>query len=163
MTISKEEYFERTLANIEEHGWQFTFVFDPDGKDPDFAYTVGFPKSLNAPELIVCGLPRDLMSHMLWEMHRKLEKGEPIYDGARWPDLLEGFDCITKRAARADLYEDWVLSSVWHWEHCGNNGNPEVFQIVWPGARDGLFPWEDGSDRSVIDAQPTLWLEGSNR
>lgn len=158
MSLSKEEYRERLLANIEQHGWQFTFVFDPDGYDANFAYTVGFPKSINAPELIVCGLPKNLMSNMLWEMYRKIENGETLRDGARWSDLLEGFECVTKRAVRSDLFDEWVLSSVWHWKHCGNDGNPDVYQIVWPGAQDGLFPWEEGCQQSVIDAQPALWM-----
>lgn len=159
MSISKQEYFDRLLANIDQHGWQFTYVFDPNGNDPEFAYSVGFPKSINAPELIVCGLPRNVMSHMLWEMYRKLKAGELIYDGATWSGLLEGFDCVSRKALRSDLFDEWVLSSAWHWQQSGNEGNPEVYQLVWPGARDGLFPWEDGCHQSVIDAQPALWLK----
>lgn len=158
MSTSQAEYFDKLLANVDEHGWQFTYVFDPDGGDPGFAYSVGFPKSINAPELVVCGLPRKLMSHMLREMYRKLEAGDPIYDGAVWSGLLEGFDCISRKAIRSDLFDEWVLSSVWHWQYCGNEGNPDVYQIVWPGAQDGLFPWDANCPQSVVDAQPALWL-----
>lgn len=52
------EYERKLLSNIDKHGWQFTYVFDPDGLKPDFGYSIGFSKSLNAPEFIVLDSPK---------------------------------------------------------------------------------------------------------
>lgn len=152
------EYEQKLLSNVEEHGWQFTFVFDPDGQKPDFGYSTGFTKSLGTSEFIIFGLPRDLMSKMLWEIYRQIEKGAIPVDGMRWQGLLEGFDCISRRARHKDLHTEYTVSANWFWRETGHAGNPEVYQIVWPGAHQGLFPWDDGCVQDVIDAQPHLWL-----
>ncbi|MEO0498077.1 MAG: DUF4262 domain-containing protein [Pseudomonadota bacterium] len=151
------EYDQELLANVEKHGWQFTFVFDPDGVEPDFAYSVGFTSSLNAPEFIVFGLPQEVMSHMLWEIYRQIQTGTSPSDGMRWENLLEGFDCISRKAVHPGVHSQYLISADWFWREQGKEGNPDVFQIVWPGARDGLFPWDDGCHQDVIDAQPSLW------
>ncbi len=152
------EYEQKLLSNVEEHGWQFTYVFDPKRQNPDFAYTVGFTKSLGTSEFIVFGLPRDLMSDMLWEIYRQVEKGTIPADGMRWHGLLEGFDCISRRAKHKKLHSDYTVSANWFWHETGHSGSPEVYQIVWPGAQQGLFPWDDGCVQDVIDAQPHLWM-----
>jgi len=50
------EYEQDIVDNVEEHGWQATYVFDPDGDEPTFAYSIGFPKTLNCPDFIIIGL-----------------------------------------------------------------------------------------------------------
>lgn len=156
----KSEYneFESKLFKIvEEHGWQFNFVFDPDGEEPDFGYSIGFASTLNAPEFIVFGLPKELMQSMLWGVFRQIEKGAPVHDGAIWEDLLEGFSCVSRKASHPNLYKEYATSANWYWKQLGNNEPPEVYQLVWPGAQQGLFPWEEGCDQYVINMQPKLW------
>ena len=157
---SNTEYERKLLAMVDEHGWQCTSVFDPEGNDPDFSYSTGFTKSLNAPEFIIFGLPKDLMHKMLWEVYRQVEGGARPTDGMRWQGLLDGFDCISRKAVHKDLYTEYAVSANWFWRETGNVGSPEIYQIVWPGARQGLFPWEDGCAAGVIKAQPPLWTSG---
>jgi len=33
----------------------------------------------------------------------------------------------------------------------------EAFQVVWPGAQQGFYPWDEGCDLYVIDYQPALY------
>ena len=154
----REEYEQKLLSNVEEHGWQFTFVFDPDGKEPDFGYTVGFSKTLEAPEFIVCGLPRELMNDMLWEVFRQIQDGVKPVEGMVWQKILEGHECVSRKAVHKDLHTEYTVSADWFWRQSGKPGSPEVFQLVWPGAQQGLFPWEHGCDQAVIKAQPALWV-----
>lgn len=157
---SYSEYERRLFANVDKHGWQCASVFDQKGNDPAFSYSTGFTKSLNAPEFIVFGLPKDLMHNMLWEVYRQVESGARPADWMRWQGLLEGFDCIARKAVHKDLYTDYAVSANWFWRETGNAGSPEVYQIVWPGARQGLFPWEKGCAEDVIKAQTPLWALG---
>ena len=152
------KYEQKLFSVVEEHGWQFTFVFDPKGLEPDFGYSIGFTSTLNAPEFVIFGLPRNLMNNMLWEIYNQIEKGAVPADGMRWQDLLEGFDCISRKATHKELHTKFTVSADWYWKEKGNSGNPEVYQIVWPGAQDGLFPWDNGCAQDVIDAQPRLWI-----
>lgn len=152
------DYEAKLISFVEEHGWQFTYVFDPEGMESDFGYSVGFSESLHAPEFIVFGLPKKLMNNMLWEIYRQVRDGVLPKDGMRLGGLLEGFDCILRKAEHKDLYSKYVTSSSWLWRKNGNAGEPEVYQVVWPGSQQGLFPWQNGCAQDVIDAQPNLWL-----
>ncbi len=152
------DYDSKLLGNIDRHGWQFTFVFDPDGKNPDFGYSIGFTQTLNAPEFIVFGLDKGLMNSMIWEVFRQIEGGLQPADGMRLQGLLDGFDCILRKAKHHQLFEEYAVSANWFWHHLGETGHPTVYQIVWPGAQQGLFPWESDCDAFVIESQPQLWI-----
>ena len=78
----------------------------------------------------------------------------------RVADLIEGFDCVIRKAVHPMTWTENTLSANWFWRQSGNEGNPEVYQIVWPGAQQGLFPWEEDCDQFVIDVQPHLWEKG---
>ena len=156
MSLNENEV--KLLDNVEKHGWHCMGVFDPEGNDPSFAYSVGFSKSLNKPEFIVFGLEHELMSHMLWEVYHQLKAGAVPSDGMRWQGLLEGFDCISKKANHPILFKEYAISANWLWKHQERDGYPDVYQIVWPGAQQGLFPWENDCNLYVVEQQPALWL-----
>ena len=40
-----EQYERNILQHIEEHGCSVTSVFDPDGKEPPFSYSIGIARS----------------------------------------------------------------------------------------------------------------------
>ena len=157
--MALNDYEIKLLQNVETHGWHATSVFDPKGNDPDFVYSTGFSKSLNKPEFIVFGLDRDLMLDMLWEVYIQLEIGTIPSDNMRWQNVLEGFDCISKKAKHSDLFKKYATSANWFWKHQNQTGFPEVYQLVWPGAQQGLFPWEEGCDQYVIEQQFPLWTD----
>lgn len=154
----KEEWRQNVRDNVEEHGWFCQSVFDPEGKAPNFSYTVGFPKTLSAPEFIIFGLKRELMHAMLWEVFHQIRDGKEIAHGQIWDGLLGGdYQCYGFRCTHQDLFEEYALSSEWYWNDQGHSGTPEVYQIVWPGAQQGLFPWEIGCASDVISQQPALF------
>lgn len=99
------------------------------------------------------------MSSMIWEVYRQIEKGFTPEDGMCLSNLLEGYECIIRKAIHKDLFLEYATSSKWFWRRDGKTGNPDVYQIVWPGAQQGLFPWDEGCVEDVKDAQPHLWLE----
>lgn len=152
------DYEKDILNNIDKHGWHCTYVFDPKGKDPSFAYSTGFSKTFKTAEFIIFGLSNDLMHSMLWGVYEQIEKGAIPQDGMVWEDLLGGgVTCTSRRAAHEDTYEEYARSAKWFWKHNGNQGKPAVYQIVWPGAQQGLLPWEEGCSQETIDMQTQLW------
>ena len=151
------EYDRNIIENVERHGWFATHVFDPDGQNPSFTYSTGFGKTLNRPEFIVFGLSNELMHDMLWEIFHQLKAGATPKVDMRWSDIIGGFDCISKKAVHSKLYTEYATAADWFWRHSGNSGHPEVYQLVWPGAQQGLFPWEKNCDPYVISQQPQLW------
>lgn len=160
--MSGPEYnkFEKDmLAKIEEYGWFAMQVFDPDGKDEPFTYSIGLTQTLNSPELIVFGLPKALMHDMLWQVFRQIKAGASVEHGKRWADIIEGYECVTVEATHPDLFKEYATSANWFWKDRGNEGHPPVFQLVWPGTGHRLFPWDEGCSQDVIDAQPKLWRD----
>ncbi len=145
------------FANIREHGWHSMHVFDPDGATSAFSYSVGFSTTLNAPEFIIFGLSSKLMHSMLWEIFRQIKSGRQVEHAQYWDDILEGFSCVSMRATHDNLFKEYTTSAGWYWKETGHEGRPEVYQLVWPGARQGLFPWDPGCAPDVIEAQPKLW------
>lgn len=155
----QEDWQQMVRDNVTEHGWFCQSVFDPEGRQPNFAYSVGFTKSLSAPEFIIFGLSRELMHAMLWEVFHQIRAGKEVSHGQEWDGLLGGdFRCFGFRCTHKNLFEKYALSSLWYWNDQGFEGDPEVYQIVWPGAQQGLFPWDADCDPYVISQQPALYI-----
>ena len=156
MAGDSADYEQNIIRTVQEHGWFCTCVLEDE--DPGFAYTVGFTETLDAPEFIVFGLEPELMHAMLWSVFRQLKGGRQVRDGDRWADLVEGHNCIVRAVHPSNIVRDYFNSAIWY------HGDPEVkgplqaVQIVWPGAVDGLIPWQSGCARIVRDSQPPLYL-----
>ena len=151
--------YERTiLRNIDERGWFCTSVFDPEGKVVSFSYSVGFTKTLACPEFIVFGLDIKLMHSMLWSVFRQIEAGRAPEDNQRWSGLIEGYDCIARAVHPTNIAREYLNSAMWFWGDAGERGPLKAFQLVWPSAGTGLYPWDEGCSQLVRDSQPPLYL-----
>ena len=161
MSDEYSDYENRIVSKVEEHGWFGTHVFDPKGDAPGFTYSIGFTKTLNCPEFIIFGLNNELMHSMLWNIFRDIEGGVTPHDGRVWSNLLEGFDCVIKSVHPDNIRMNYLNSAKWFWDtHLGNSEPLEAYQVVWPGAVSGEFPWDDDCDPYIIEKQPPLYLPG---
>jgi hypothetical protein len=153
-----DEYERKILANIERTGCHVTVVFDPEGDEPGFAYSAGFPHSIGQGEVIVFGLSTDMMGFMINETLRQCrDNGLKLHDGLRLSGLLEGFDAVARRVHTSNIQREYLNSAMWH--HMGRYGEPlsEVFQLVWPSSVTGLFPWDKDCHPDVSAFQPALY------
>lgn len=137
-------------AMIATHGWAVQAVFDPEGKEPSFTYTVGLSRSV-LPELIVFGLPGRVAHQFLSHAREYMaEHGMPPLD-TDMDEFAEGlptrFVLVPREKAdefmfaALDRYPDYT-----------------AIQIVWPDEH-GRFPWDAECDPAVKDAQPVLRAE----
>ena len=161
MSDEYTDYESNIISNVQEHGWFCTYVFDPDGEDPGFSYSTGFTESLNCPEFIIFGLDRKLMHSMLWKIFRDIKSGVVPHDERIWSDLLDGFDCVIRKVHPENIPMNYLNSARWFWNtHLGKSELLEAYQVVWPGAVSGEFPWDEGCDPYIIEMQPPLYLSG---
>jgi hypothetical protein len=130
-----------------------------EGEHPHFSYSVGFPVSVDQPEVIVFGLQQPLMHNMINEMQRQCAEGLVMCDGQRVPDLIDGFDCILRYVTDKRAIEQHFGWAIWYHRSQRNIELCEAYQIVWPGKVQGLYPWEDGCDDFVIAQQPALYQQ----
>jgi len=155
------DYEDNILKNVDEHGFFVNSVFDPEGVNQSFSYSIGFPSSLKCPDFIIFGLPMKLMHGMLWDIFHQIKDGKTAEDGAQWSKLLDGdYVCVSKRVHPTNYVRDYLNSAIWYHKHLGCSLDDfSAFQLVWPGTKNKKLPWEEGCASSVIEAQPPLWLE----
>ncbi len=156
--MNDREYERTILQKIDKHGWFCSTVFDPKGKLPSFCYSVGFTQTLKAPEFIVFGLDDELMHAMLWQVFRDISSGRQPEDMQRWGGLLHGCDCVVRTVHPTNVVIEYLNSAIWFWRRLSEHRPLPVFQLVWPGSKSGLFPWDDGCPQSLRDGQPALYL-----
>jgi hypothetical protein len=61
--MSKFDLSKTVEENIEKFGWSVVTIFDPDGNDVDYAYTIGLNKTYGVPDLIIFGLDGKTSHH----------------------------------------------------------------------------------------------------
>ncbi len=124
--------------NIDTYGWQFQYVFDPDGEGVDFGYSIGFEATWGHPEVMIFGLPQKTMHGILTDLAHAIEQGRTFVPNVRTPDVIGGgYDVIFK-----------PLPEVWHPEYAGiavrYYQRPfRVYLLLWPD-KHNVLPTEPG-------------------
>jgi hypothetical protein len=134
------------LADVQEHGWHALWIHGDD-EGPEFTYSIGFYRTLGAPEVIVFGLRPELAHSMLWDAYRRCEQGDVLQAGTFYEDFIEGH-AITFAAVSDDARATYFGFANWFYK-----GEFPALQLVWPSARDGSWPWES---ESISRIQPLL-------
>ena len=144
-TIDHKESFERTLANIEQYGWDAMLVTGESWSR--FAYTVGAYDALGVPELIVVGLTEKTAHIALQLAIAALQSGVDLTKGTH-PNIV-GEIGIEARPVSREWYEHVIYRTNWYY----SGDEVPVLQIVYPDL-DGHFQWEDGFNDYFL--QPLL-------
>jgi hypothetical protein len=141
--------------NVSKYGWHAALI-QASENEPSFAYSIGFFKTYQQPEVIVFGLPHDLMHGMLCDYEKMLKSGSPPVPGERISSMLEGYDCIFKLIDKSH-YRSYLGYGLWF-----NQGDQfPVLQCFWPD-KQGFFPWEALCQTGIKKAQPLLFLPKPN-
>ena len=149
---------QQIIDNVRQHGCMIMHVFDPAGEEPNFSYSIGFPETVSQPEVIVFGLDKKLMHSMINETWRQCsEDGLDLADGICISDLIEGFDCVAREITSPNAIREHFGSAIWYNRTRRNEKLTRAFQLVWPGAQQGLYPWDRECSTEVTDWQPPLY------
>lgn len=132
-------------------------IFYADGRHPNYMHSIGFWESVDQPEAIVFGLRDELMATMLAQLYSQCRDGLEMSEGLHVSNLIEGFDCVLRLIDDPRIVHDQFGWAVWYRAYCNRPPMTKAFQIVWPGAQQGLFPWDPECDQYVIDYQPALY------
>ena len=159
MTPEAETEFEqRIIANVREHGCHINVVgADPESDMPNFAYSVGFVESVGQPEVIVFGLPTQIMAAMINDTLHQCRAGLQLEDWTVVNGLLDGHRCIARAVAPELITPEHFNSALWYLRTTTGQVLTKAVQLVWPGADDGLFPWDEGCNDEVGYWQPPLY------
>ncbi|NQX95615.1 MAG: DUF4262 domain-containing protein [Erythrobacter sp.] len=149
------EMDQRLISNIDEFGCHILWVFDPDGEDLDFAYSIGFETTLGQPDVLISGLPSSTSKSLINDTLALCREGFELFDFARTDRLIDGYDCVF-RSIREDSLPDYFGTAFWYYRTQTDLLMTRAVQMVWPD-RSGTFPWEDSFDESFRAEQDELW------
>lgn len=146
------------IANVRNHGCHINIVSpSEDEEGVPFAYSVGFAETVGQPEVIVFGLPGNVLGSVINETLQRCREGLELQDGAEVHGVLEGHKLIARQVQPDFIVPDYLNSAIWYQQYRTGRALEHVVQLVWPGPDDGLFPWDDVSDESVRHFQPALY------
>lgn len=144
------DYERNILHHVEKFGCSVTSVFDPDGANPPFSYSIGIAQSCGAPELIIVGLDSKLAHSLINVYNDRVRAGERLATGVPHLGFLEGFAVQFAPVAREHRVE-YMRSACWL--HGGSDF--EALQLIWP-SKQGTWPWHPDAPDGLRVAQPLL-------
>ena len=147
---------QKVVDDIREYGCHVTYVFE-EGDDPAFTFSIGFPVTIGQSEVIIFGLKREVMHSMVNEIRRQCADGLVLHDGVRIDGLIEGYQCVARHLIDAGAIKEHFGWAIWYHRSQMRKELAEAYQIVWPGALDGLYPWDEGCNELVTTSQPALY------
>jgi hypothetical protein len=142
-------------ATVAREGYALGVVLDDEKNEPDFVYSVGFPQSLGQPEVIVAGLDSELAHEMVFNLFRQCRAGLTMHDRLLVSDLLADHGCMLRSVHQDHLPAELFVEADWFQREHSGKAITQAFQIVWPSAIDGRFPWDAGFRRTNL--QPALY------
>jgi len=134
------------LADIDTYGWHGLWIREDD-QGPQFSYSIGFYRTLGAPEVIVVGIRSELAHAMLWEAYRRLSRGETMTPGRFYDNFVDGH-AVTFVPVSDDARHEYFGFAQWYYK-----SDFPALQLVWPSAADGRWPWDS---ESLARLQPLL-------
>ena len=143
-----DEHEAQTLADVDRFGWSVLKVSNDAG--PDFAYSVGMFRTLGHPEILLFGLPLDVMHRLINDVGEQVRAGTRYVAGQVTDEFLEGYE-VTFRAVPAFQYEGHLGWANWLY---GGTNYPAL-QLVYPD-RHRRWPWDAGVERGFRENQPIL-------
>ncbi len=143
-----DEHEAQMLADIDRFGWAVLRVSNDKG--PDFAYSVGMHRTLGHPEILIFGLPLDIMHRLINDVGARVRAGAKYTAGQCADEFLEGYE-VTFRAIPGFQYDGHLGWANWLY---GGNDFPAL-QMIYPD-RDHRWPWDDSVADAFRDTQPVL-------
>jgi hypothetical protein len=143
----------KVLGDIQTVGWHITGVFArKNEKGPEWAFSIGLFHSFQHPEVVVFGLPFARCMDTVNVIGKEVQKGKRYEPGGEYTDILQDpYRCVFREVDRQH-YSDYVGYALWFYE---DDPFP-LMQCFWPDKK-GLFPWNDGCNDYVRNAQPLLF------
>jgi len=145
-----DEHERKAIQDVLEFGVHILHVFDPDGENPRFSYTVGLWHHHQHPEVILFGLKEELCHSVLNTLNDEIADGKSFLAESSSLEILEGFRCYFEKLPK-DQYESCLGWARWFY----GGDDFEAVQLIWPNT-SGVFPWQSNADEHLRWMEPIL-------
>lgn len=145
---------DRVRETIAMEGFQIV-LFPP--QRPIWSIAVGLQQSFDHPEVLVFGLPPQIMHQMILNLASGVRNGERFDHGSRTDAVLQNLTCELR-----------TIDPTWHELLLGplnplyEGAAPRMLQCTWPD-KQGKLPHEEGFDAAYRARQPQLELADPER
>ena len=153
----RTENDKRVADDIAKYGCHVVSVFDPEGKQPPFSYSIGIQGTSGAPEAIVIGVRPELGHYMVNEYNAQVRKGVRFERAKQYPGFLEGFNVYVE-PAKAALLAEYTLGCNRYYE----GADYSVVQLIYPTTA-GVWPWHKAASMRFKANQPMLGRKHPHR
>ncbi len=130
----------------------FQIILQPPER-PIWAYTLGLGLSVSMPDIVIIGLPPQVMHQMVLTLATMAAGGEKLEHGFRTDALLQN-DLVCELRAVDPAWLDVFLV---HAKAIYEDRPYAALQITWPDKQNRL-PHEEGFDEALRRRQPQLEL-----
>ena len=144
----------KVYDDVAQYGWHVVKVASSDVAE-GWAFSVGLIETFDHPEIVMVGLPTDMMHTIINNIGEDIRRGHRYQHEQRSGEILEGYDCLFERVARR-WYGPFLGYATWYY---GGDEFPTL-QCIWPD-RDALWPWDPQSEVDWDGLQPRLSSEDS--
>lgn len=140
-SMSKEEI----QRNIQEYGWHFLFVFDPNGEHQDFSYSIGLEESFGHPEIIIFGIKRESAHAIISDIVEDIKSGIAMEPNKKLGNVIGGNFEVMFKPVTATAYKEYLGTAVDYY------GKPFRAQVMfWPD-KANILPTEGGCEVTIQD------------
>ncbi|OHX63849.1 DUF4262 domain-containing protein [Flammeovirga pacifica] len=134
--------------NIKEHGYHIG-VIDGDEYLPAYAFSIGLSKNYDHPEVIVFGLPKEVMQVVLNNVCQAIQKKTSYALNKNYEDVLNNFPVQFIKVDNSYFPDYLGYCSLFYEEEF------PAYQLVWTD-KSGAFPWEENFNKQWKFNQPLL-------
>ncbi|MBB3698700.1 DUF4262 domain-containing protein [Flammeovirga yaeyamensis] len=137
-------------TNIEEHGFHIGMI-EGDKYLPSYAFSIGLYKSFQHPEIIVFGLPNEVMQNLLTNVCQAIKDGRKYEANVINTEVINNFPVQFIDVDQA-YYSDYLEYISWFYNQ---KNDFKAYQMVWTD-KGGFFPWESSFNNQWKFNQPLL-------
>ena len=128
---------------IDEHGWYYIYVFDPDQKRTPFAYTIGLEESFKHPEIAIFGLKSETAHAILADIVNEIKSGRSLELHTRLEDIIGGDLDVIFKPINESAYSDYFGKAIDFYKK-----RFRVQVMLWPD-RFNVLPTEAGCQVTI--------------
>lgn len=147
----EDRFEEKAVSDIKKHGVHVLNVFDPEGNNPKFNYSVGLWYSYEHPEVLIYGLDADISTRLINDIAEKCRNGDAkAQHGMISSEYVKNFDVKFIEAPKSEYKEHFGWAN---WLYQGDEF--PVLQMVFPD-KHGNWPWSEKASDDFKWFQPVL-------
>ena len=137
------EINDKTQNHIDTFGWSFLNVFDPNGENPDFSYSIGFEETFNFPEIMIFGLDNKTAHQIISDIAQDLKDGIRYELNKKHKNVISGDFEVEFKEVKKEFFSSYLGTAVDFYR------KPfRAWVLFWPD-KNNILPIEKGCEITV--------------